>query len=156
AAILTRRATENRLLSARARLGTGGPDDTLRDALRRTLGDPTLEIVYPRFGRGSWLNDVGDEVVVSEPVAGRALTPIDRDGKPIAGLMHDRSLLRRPRRLQAAVDAASFAIDNEWHKAELRAQLLDVEASRARILDAGERELRRLERNLHDGAQQRL
>ena len=62
----------------------------------------------------------------------RAFTPIDRDGKPVAGLVHDRRLLRRPRRLQAAVDAASLALDNERLKAQLRAELREVQASRSR------------------------
>ncbi|MCA1693477.1 MAG: histidine kinase, partial [Actinobacteria bacterium] len=89
-------------------------------------------------------------------VGGRAFTPIDRGGKPVAALIHDPALLGDPQRLQAATEAASLAIDNERLKAQLHAQLAEVHASRARIVDAGDRELRRVERNLHDGAQQRL
>ena len=148
--------SDRRLDLALAGLGTGGPDDTLRAALRRALRDPTLDIVYAKVGSGGWVSGLGEHI--DQPVSddGRAFTPIDRGGKAVAGLLHDRRLLRRPRRLRAAVDAASLALDNERLKAQLRADLLEAQASRTRILDAGDRELQRLERNLHDGAQQRL
>ncbi|MEO5678899.1 MAG: histidine kinase [Acidimicrobiales bacterium] len=156
ASLVLARAAGDRLLDDLTRIGTGGPGDTFRDALRRTLADPTLEIVYPRFGRGGWVNELGEQTVTPAPTAGRPFTPIDRGGKPVAGLLHDPALLRHPQRLRAAIDAASLAIDNERLKAELRAEIFDVQASRARIVAAGERGLQRVERNLHDGAQQRL
>ena len=128
--------------------------ETVRDVLRRTLGDPDLEIVYPRVGSGGWIDGLGAGSGIV--AAGRAVTAIDRDGKPVAALVHDRALLEDRARLDAAIEAASMAIDNERLKAQLQAQLAEVQASRARIVDAGDRELRRVERNLHDGAQQRL
>ena len=149
-------AADNRLAAVIADLGTGGPGDTLRDALRRALADPDLEIVYPRFGSGGWIDELGERTTAPADVAGRAFTSVDRGGKPVAGLVHDPALLRHPQRLRAATDAASLGIDNERLKAELRAELLDAQASRARLVDAGDRELQRVERNLHDGAQQRL
>jgi signal transduction histidine kinase len=151
------RTADERLALALAVLGAGGPGNTVRDALRRVLADPDLEIVYTQVGRGGgWITGLGEQTAQPVPPARRAFTPIDRDGKPIAGLVHDRGLLRRPRRLQAAIDAASLALDNERLKAQLRAELLEVHASRSRVIDAGDRELQRVERNLHDGAQQRL
>jgi signal transduction histidine kinase len=135
-------------------LRIGGPGDTARDALRRALADPDLDIVYPRVGTGGWIDEFG-EATTATAAAGRAFTPIDRGGKPVAALIHDPALLDDKARLQAATDAASLAIDNERLKAQLHAQLAEVNASRARIVDAGDRELRRVERNLHDGAQQR-
>ena len=122
--------------------------------LRRLLGDPSLDIVYPRVGTGGWIDDLGELTEVA--VAGRALTTIDRGGKPVATLVHDPSLLGDRDRVRTVTEAASLAIDNERLKAQLRAQLAEVEASRARIVDAGDRALRSVERNLHDGAQQRL
>ncbi|MEW6152381.1 MAG: histidine kinase [Actinomycetota bacterium] len=136
-------------------LGTSGDRETARDALRRALGDPELDIVYPRVGAGGWIDEVGD-ATGSTGDAGTAFTPIARGGKPVAGLLHDPALLGDPDRLRAAVESASLAIDNERLKAQVHAQLAEVQASRARIVDAGDRELRRVERNLHDGAQQRL
>ena len=130
--------------------------ESVRDALRRALADPHLEILYPRVGTGGWINDLGEGTTTPTPACGRAFTAIDRGGKPVAGLVHDAALLDDPERLHAATEAASLAIDNERLKAQLRGQLAEVQASRARIVDAGDRELRRVERNLHDGAQQRF
>ncbi len=150
------RTADDRLALALAGLGTGGPEDTVRDALRRALADPDLEIVYTQVGSGGWITGLGEQTARPDPGARRAFTAIDRGGKPVAGLVHDRGLLRHPRRLQAAIDVASLALDNERLKARLRAELLEAHASRSRIIDAGDRELQRVERNLHDGAQQRL
>ncbi len=155
-AFLLARQADERLGVALAALGTGGPGDTLRNALRRTLADPDLEIVYTRVGRGGWISELGEETATPGQVTARAFTPIDRGGKPVAGLVHDPVLLRHPQRLRAAIEAASLALDNERLKAHLRAELLESQASRARIVDAGDRELKRVERDLHDGAQQRL
>ncbi len=148
---------DDRLVALVAQLGAGGPGNTVRDALRRVLSDPHLDLVYVRVGTGGWVDDLGEAATTTPATGdGRAFTPIERAGKPVAGLIHDSALLGHPERLRAATEAASLAIDNERLKAELRAQLLEAHASRARIAEAGDRELRRLERNLHDGAQQRL
>lgn len=131
------------------------PVETVRDVLRRALADPDLDIVYPRVGAGGWIDALG-VATVTPTSAGRAFSPITREGKPVAALIHDAALLDDPERLRAATDAASLAIDNARLNAQLHAQLAEVSESRARIVDAGDRELRRVERNLHDGAQQRL
>ncbi|HEY9413792.1 MAG TPA: histidine kinase, partial [Pseudonocardia sp.] len=125
----------------------------LGNAARRTPVDPTLEVVYTQAGSAAPI------VNVAGPRGNghrRVRTTLERDGKPIAALMHDPSLLRDPDRLRSAVDAAWLAIDNERLRAELRDHLQDVKASRTRIVEAADRERRRIERNLHDGAQQRL
>jgi signal transduction histidine kinase len=128
----------------------------MRDALRAMLSDPRLDLRYVRVGTGGWVDELGQQATTSCMDDALAFTPIERDGSPIAGLTHDRALLRDPDRLQAAVAAAALVIDSERLKAELRAELLELKASRSRIAAAGDAELRRLERNLHDGAQQRL
>ena len=156
ASLFATRLAEDRLVALVADLETAGPGVTLRNALRRALADPELDIVYLRAGSGGWISGLGLPTATPAAVAGRASTPIERGGKPIAALVHDPVLLRNPERLRAATGATALAIDNEQLKAELRAQLLDVQASRRRIVEAGDRERRRLERNLHDGAQQRL
>jgi signal transduction histidine kinase len=143
------------LTAFRMQVGAGGPGDTVRDVLRAALGDPRLELVYLRVGTGGWVDELGR--ATSTTVDGDfAFTPIERDGSPVAGLIHDPALLRHPERLLEAARSASLAMDNERLKAELRAELLETQASRARIAAAGDAELRRLERDLHDGAQQRL
>ena len=137
-------------------LGPIGPRATAIDTLRRALDDPTLELVYRRSATGSWIDRLG--LPAPEPAAGctHAVTPLGRDGDWVAALLHDPALLDDPVRLRAAGVAAAAAIDDERLVAELRAQLRDEQAARTRILQAGDRKRRRVERNLHDGAQQRL
>ena len=81
---------------------------------------------------------------------------VDRDDEHVAALLHDAALDDEPERLEAVVAAAAIAIDNAQLHAELQARLDELRGSRTRIVEAGDSERRRLERNLHDGAQQRL
>jgi signal transduction histidine kinase len=129
--------------------------EIVRDTLRRLLADPHLDLIYPRVGSGGWIDELGEGTTVMVD-DGRAFTPINRGGTPIAGLIHDPALLGDAERLRRATDAVSLALDNERLKAQLRTQLAEMQASQTRIVEAGDRELRRVERNLHDGAQQRL
>jgi signal transduction histidine kinase len=76
--------------------------------------------------------------------------------EPVAAIVHDASLVEQRELLEAAGSAASLAFENARLQAELRAQLAELRASQARIVRAGDAERSRLERNLHDGAQQRL
>jgi signal transduction histidine kinase len=82
------------------------------------------------------------------------VTLVEREGRSLAALVHDPALDEGL--VRAAAAAAGIAIENERLQAEVRAQLEEVRASRQRIVEAGDRERRRVERNLHDGAQQRL
>jgi signal transduction histidine kinase len=129
--------------------------EQLRGALARALHDPTLTIAYwlPEYGVYA---DTGGQPVQVEPRPGRAVTPIDREGQRIAVLEHDDALLTDPGLLDAITAAAGFALENARLQAELRAQLEELRGSRSRIIEATQDERRRLERNLHDGAQQRL
>ena len=88
--------------------------------------------------------------------SGRAVTVLESEGRPIAALIHDEFLRHDPEIVEAVAAAARLAIVNEGLRAEVRAKLAEVQASRARIVEAGDAERRRVERNLHDGAQQRL
>lgn len=134
----------------------GAAVTALRDLLRMALADPDLDIVYARVGSGGWIGDLAEQSTSLAPGPGRTFTPIDRGGKPIAGIVHDVDLGSRPGLLDAAIRAAALALDNEATKAALRTEAIESQAARARIVEAGERELQRVERNLHDGAQQRL
>ena len=84
----------------------------------------------------------------------RRTTLVERDGRPLAVLLHDPAL--DPDLVRATAAAAGMAMENERLHAELRAQLEEVRASRERIVHAADDERRRVERNLHDGAQQHL
>jgi len=87
---------------------------------------------------------------------GRATTLIERKGEHVAALLHDPSLQDEPELLAAVTAAAGIAVENGRLQADLRARLEELRGSRARVIDAGQKERQRLERNLHDGAQQRL
>jgi signal transduction histidine kinase len=129
----------------------------LRASLARTLGDPSLEVLYAREGLDGWVDDDGQPGSLPEAASGpraRTVTVVERDLQPLAALIHDPALDQGL--VRAAAAAAGMAIENERLQAEVRAQLEEVRASRQRIVAAGDAERRRVERNLHDGAQQRM
>ncbi|MEA2329901.1 MAG: hypothetical protein QOH58_39 [Thermoleophilaceae bacterium] len=129
----------------------------LPDALARALRDPSLTLAYwlPEFER--WADLQGRPVELPRPEAGRATaTLVDRDGAHVAALLHDRSLDDEPELLDAVSAAAGIALENGRLQAELRGRLEELRGSRGRVIEAGQKERQRLERDLHDGAQQRL
>jgi signal transduction histidine kinase len=127
----------------------------LREALANAFGDPSLVLAYWLPDRGHYVDADGHRVDLPEG-GGRAWTPVRRDGAPVAAIVHDAALADERRLLTAAGAAAGLAIENERLQAELRARVEELERSRERIIEAGLAERRKLERNLHDGAQQRL
>jgi signal transduction histidine kinase len=127
----------------------------LRVALARALRDPSLQVAYWLPDFATYVDREGREVEL-DAEDGRATTLIDREGAHVAALIHDRALGEEQELLDAVGAAAGIALENERLHAELRARLEELKGSRARVIDAGQKERQRLERNLHDGAQQRL
>jgi signal transduction histidine kinase len=136
-------------------LGRAPEQGKLRDALARALRDPTLELGYWIPESGEYV-DVDGRAVSADPPARRAVTILERRGEKVAALVHDAALRENPALLDAVSSAGGLALENERLLADLRSQLEQTRESRARIVGAGDAERRRLERNLHDGAQQRL
>jgi signal transduction histidine kinase len=136
-------------------LSRGLEPGRLREAIARALRDPSLELGYWIGDPDEYVDVDGNPVSVA-PTAGRAVTILERHGRKVAALVHDPALSEDPALLDAVSSAAGLALENERLLVELRAQLEEVRDSRARIVEAGVTERRRLERNLHDGAQQRL
>jgi signal transduction histidine kinase len=132
-----------------------GPS-ALRDSLARTLRDPSLELAYwlPEFG--TYADVDGRPLDIDDLGRGRAATLIERKGERVAAMLHDQSLQDEPELLAGVTAAAGIAVENGRLQAELRARLQELRGSRARVIDAGLKERQRLERDLHDGAQQRL
>jgi signal transduction histidine kinase len=128
------------------------PERRLRDALADALGDPSLCLAYRRTGRDEFVDAEGHPYVLPET----GVTLLEREGEVLGALVHDPALDEDPDLIRAAAGAAALALDNERLAAELRARVAEVEESRERLLVAGLTERRRLERDLHDGAQQRL
>jgi signal transduction histidine kinase len=132
------------------------PPGHVRDALARVLGDPSLELALWLPDRQTYVDGAGEPVELPGVGTDRAVTVLGPAEAPVGALVHDPILLERRALVVSAAAAARLALENERLQAELRAQLAELHASRARIVSAGDEERRRLERNLHDGAQQRL
>jgi signal transduction histidine kinase len=132
------------------------PVDGLRDELARALEDPTLEVGLWIPERGIFVDAAGAELDVPDDGADRAVTFIEHEGAPLAVLVHDPTLREEPKLVEAVAAAARLALVNARLHAEVRSQLETVQESRARIAAAADQERRRIERDLHDGAQQRL
>jgi signal transduction histidine kinase len=128
----------------------------LQTSLAVALRDPSLTLAYwfPEFN--SWGDLDGRSVDLPDEGNGRATTVISRDGAPMAALIHDPALDDEPRLLAAVSAAAGIALENGRLHAEQSAHLAELRGSRARVVEASQKERQRLERNLHDGAQQRL
>jgi signal transduction histidine kinase len=129
----------------------------LRDALARALHDPSLALAYWLPGQRRYVDLEGHPVEVpGHGGSDVATTVVEREGRRVAALVHDASLRDDPELVEAVCAAAGLALDNERLQAELRAHLDELRASRVRIVEAADAERRRLERDLHDGTQQRL
>jgi signal transduction histidine kinase len=128
----------------------------LGEVLGKALGDPSLVLAYwlPRFD--SYVDAEGVAVALPREGSGRSTTFVDDDGRHVAALVHDSALTHQPDLLEVVCAAANVALERERLQTELEARVVELRASRARIVTAGDAERRRLERNLHDGAQQRL
>jgi len=143
--------TERGITRLAVQLGATPPPGSLGPALAHSLGDDGLAVAYWLPSSGRYVDASGQEVD-PQPAPGQASTTIVRDGQPVAVVIHD----------DAVSPAAEFgaatrlAVDNERLRAEVLAQLGDLRASQARIVTTADTARRRLERNLHDGAQQRL
>jgi len=137
-------------------LGQQADTRTLRDELGRALGDRSLVLGYWLPEQGRYVDDAGRPIELPEPGAGRAVTPLARDGEPIAVLVHDEAVLEDQALVEAVASAARMAVSNARLQAEVRARVLDLAASRRRIIDAADVQRRRLERELREGAERRL
>ena len=136
-------------------LGEAPLPEQLRDGLARAIHDPSLEIAY-FLKDGRWVDVEGRDTELPAPASGRSATLVRRGGRPVAALIHDSSVADEGGLVEAVAAAAGLALENERLHADLRARLEDLAESRARIVETGDAERRRLERDLHDGAQQRF
>src|SRR3954447_24456502 len=151
----------------RSRLARAGLTQLIRDlrgmrgaelqtALARAMGDRDLVVARRIPGRQAYIDADGGAVALPTTGGERRIVPVGRDGSEIAALVYDASLDDDPELVEAVSAAAAIALENEALHAESEGRLAELQASRARLVTAGDAERRRLERNLHDGAQQRL
>lgn len=149
AGLLRRRVDRGEVADLVVRLSGDSRHAGVQEALAATLRDPGLRVAYWVGGQQRYVDADGRPVTL-EPVH----TRVDRSGVPVAVLLHDPGLDLEL--VDAACAAVGLALENERLTAELRAKVRQVAESRAKVLHAAEDERRRLERDLHDGVQQRL
>ncbi|MCW6006759.1 hypothetical protein K1W54_19540, partial [Micromonospora sp. CPCC 205371] len=123
----------------------------LRDALARTLGDPSLSIGYRQAGSGRYVDAAGAPLVIPDGDAARSVRYLERDRRPFAVLVHDPAVLSDSALVAAVAAATELAAANAALHAEVRARLVEVAASRRRLLRAADEQRHRLEERLHDG-----
>jgi signal transduction histidine kinase len=128
----------------------------LQSALAAALGDPDVRLVRPDPVGGGWTAADGRAAAVPVEDADHAVTLLEHDGRPLAAIVHDPVLREDPALVGSVMAVLRLAVENELLDGALQAQLEEVRASRARLVVAAEEERRRVERDLHDGAQQRL
>jgi signal transduction histidine kinase len=136
------------------RAGRAAPEAT-GQVLAEALSDPSLELFF-WLPEGELYVDASGRVVDVLPNSFRARTPVRRGELLLATVVHDKALSEHPDLLDSVIGSAGLAIEIARLRVEVRRRLAEVEESRARIVTAGFEERRRLERDLHDGAQQRL
>jgi signal transduction histidine kinase len=138
-------------------LGSAPEPGRLRDLLARALGDPSLQLAFWLPDRRRYVGADGSAIQLpDDDDAHRHASVIEQGGRPLAALIYDPALMEDPKLLGAVAAAARLALENSRLQADLRARLLEVRESRARLVTATDAERRRIERNLHDGAQQTL
>jgi signal transduction histidine kinase len=138
------------------KLSSGLQPEQLQTALAQALHDPSLEVIYWVPALDSFADLQGRHVQLPAPGAERAASVLGGETDPVAALVYDSSLLLEPELVDSAAAAARMALENAGLQAQLRAQLEEVRQSRARLVEAAQDERQRVERDLHDGAQQQL
>jgi signal transduction histidine kinase len=134
------------------RLGQAPEPDALRAALADALDDPSLTLAYWLPDSERFVDAEGRTISLDE----RTWTEVELGDSRVAAIVHHPSLADEPELVRTAGAAAALALENQRLSAELRARIEELRTSRARLVEAGDTERRRLERNLHDGAQSRL
>jgi signal transduction histidine kinase len=155
AGIVRTRSTRSAVVGVMGGLDSAAAPERLAMALRSALEDPSLVLLPWSAGNGAYV-DTSGRTFQLPPGPGRAVTMIDGEIGPLAALVHDEALLEDPGLVSAVAATVRLTIDNERLRGELQARLDDLAASRSRIIAAGDAERRRIERDLHDGIQQRL
>jgi signal transduction histidine kinase len=141
-------------LAIQLRRADGRP--TLVDCLRQAAGDASLELALWSRPARMYVTPEGLPFTLPHAERDRAVTRLDGEEGPLAVLVHDPALAEQRQLIDGVSAVAQLALENERLHAEVKAQLEEVRASRQRIVSAADEERRRVERNIHDGAQQRL
>jgi len=156
AGILRQRASRSAVADAIASVGPAPSPSALAEVLAQALRDPSLRVLTWDESVGAYVDEKGRATPLPASDANIQATIVTGGDRPLAALVHDRALGEDPALLAAGVAVTRLVVDNTRLSRELRQQLDEVRQSRARIVEAGDAERRRIERDLHDGVQQRL
>lgn len=138
-------------------LGDRHEPQALRAALARALGDPGLQVAYRVAGSDGWVDELGRPVELPpRDVAGPGVTLVHDRGEAVAALLHDPAVLADGELASSVGAAVRLAVANAGMQAQMTTRLREVDASRRRLVEAGDDERRRLGDELHTGVQQRL
>jgi signal transduction histidine kinase len=129
---------------------------TLRDGLASVLGDPDLQVGYWIPERNVYVDTEGRPIALPDGRAGQVATSVERDGLPVAAVIHDPAVLDDPRIVGAITDAARLAASNAALQARVRAQVVELDASQRRLVAVGQDERRGFEQRVQEGAIRRL
>jgi signal transduction histidine kinase len=154
--LLSQRWTQATVTGLVVDLGALEESGVLRDRLAAALGDPSLEIGYRLADRDVYVDDVGRPLPLPDGLTGRQVTILREEGQAVAALVHDGNALADRRLLDSVAGAARIAVTNARLQAEIRSQVEAIESSRRRIVEAGDAQKQRLERQLREGAERRL
>ncbi len=142
-----------------AQLGPNVSAHRLRSVMADALGDPSLELgfrIATDGGDRSFVDSRGRWIEPAKPGPGRMATPVEKDGQTVAVILHDDGLNRDPELVSSAGRVLQLAVQNDRLERDLESTVGELRASRARIASERDTERRRIERDLHDGAQQRI
>jgi class 3 adenylate cyclase len=107
-------------------LGGIGTPEELEERLRTVLGDPTLSVLYWSESVGAFLDTAGQATALPGEAAGRAVTLLERNGRPMTALVHDRAVLNDPDLARTVSAAVKLAIENQWMHSEIQARASEV------------------------------
>lgn len=142
--------------SAMIEIGTAPIVDGFVEALSKALRDPNLVLWAYSEKEQRYIDERGMPRELTDVPAGRGVTTLERGGLPVGAVIHDETLSAQPELLAAVHSATTLALEHDRMRTELEAQLIEVQHSRERIVVAGDVQRRRIERDIHDGAQQHL
>lgn len=154
---VTRRAVRRGEKAIIGRVDEGADAVELRALVAEALDDPPLELAF-EVDRGSkfFVDSRGDPIDATSPMPGRSATALQHRGETVAYIVHDAGLETDPELVRAAGQAVLMALESGRLESELRSKTAELQRASGRIVAAGEAERRKIERDLHDGAQQRL
>jgi signal transduction histidine kinase/DNA-binding NarL/FixJ family response regulator len=138
------------------RLGASPTREGMRGALGRALSDRSVSVLVWSPDAAAYLDEAGQPTALPDKDPARSFTLLERQGQLLGAIVYDAALREDPGLLASVSAAAATAIENDRLQGEVQAQLAEVQASRARIVASADEQRQRLERDLHDGAQQQL